>query len=163
MLSKTIKLGSTLLFVAAFIVGCASSSQTEEPTSAPEPAAAPAVTAPSTTSAPEPQAPELATVFLFDFDQSTLNPDVRSLLTAHAAALRANPESIRLEGHADERGTREYNLALGERRALAVRDYLRSEGVTSPIEVVSYGEERPAVNGSDEFAWSQNRRVELIK
>lgn len=102
-----------------------------------------------------------ATVFYFDFDSSTLRSDSRSLLDAHAAALNAKPRAIRLEGHADERGTREYNIALGERRAQAVRAYLVSRGVTSPIEVVSYGEEKPAVDSSNQYAWQQNRRVEI--
>jgi peptidoglycan-associated lipoprotein len=70
---------------------------------------------------------------------------------------------VRLEGHADERGTREYNLALGERRANAVRAYLLAQGASrSQIEVVSYGEEKPADGGHDEGAWRQNRRVEVV-
>lgn len=104
----------------------------------------------------------LETVFYFDFDQSSLNFDTRAALNAWAASLSANPRSVRLEGHADERGTREYNIALGERRAKAIADYLTSSGVASGlIETISYGEERPAVPGTGESAWSQNRRVEL--
>lgn len=104
----------------------------------------------------------LDTVFYFDFDQSTLRAESRAVLTAHAERLKAAPRAVRLEGHADERGTREYNMALGERRANAVRDFLVLQGVDSAmIEPVSYGEERPAILGSSDQAWSQNRRVEL--
>lgn len=106
----------------------------------------------------------LDTVFYFDFDQSVLKPEARAALTAHAAILKDSGESVRLEGHADERGTREYNMALGERRANAVRDFLVLQGVSrSNIETVSYGEERPAQMGSYESSWSMNRRVELAK
>ena len=83
------------------------------------------------------------------------------MLTAHVRFLRANPgASVVLQGHTDERGTREYNLALGERRAGAVERYLNVQGVSpSQVEVVSYGEERPAARGQNEQAYAQNRRV----
>lgn len=105
---------------------------------------------------------DLATVFYFDFDQAILKPESRAALKIHAARLVANPGNVRLVGHADERGTREYNMALGERRAKAVRDFLALNGVSSDLlEVISYGEERPAVAMSNESAWAQNRRVEM--
>lgn len=105
---------------------------------------------------------DLVNVFYFDFDKSTLTASARAALDAQAAYLRGNNVSVRLEGHADERGSREYNLALGERRAKAVADYLAIQGVSrSRMEVVSYGEERPVSLGSDESSWSANRRVEL--
>jgi peptidoglycan-associated lipoprotein len=101
-------------------------------------------------------------VFYFDFDQSALNPETRAALDAQASVLRNQSGAVRLEGHGDERGTREYNLALGERRAKAIANYLILQGIDrSRIEVVSYGEERPAALGQDESAWSRNRRVEL--
>lgn len=104
----------------------------------------------------------LATVFYFEFDSAVLLPEARAALIGHAEYLRNASKSVRLEGHADERGTREYNMALGERRANAVRDFLVLQGVSSSkIETVSYGEERPAVSGSGDSAWSKNRRVEL--
>jgi peptidoglycan-associated lipoprotein len=104
----------------------------------------------------------LDTVFYFDFDKATLRPESRSALQGHAANLRSNPKYIRLEGHTDERGTREYNMALGERRGNAVRDFLVLNGVDSGlVEVISYGEESPAAFGSDESSWAMNRRVEL--
>jgi peptidoglycan-associated lipoprotein len=104
----------------------------------------------------------LATVFYFEFDSAVLLPEARAALIGHAEYLRNSSKSARLEGHADERGTREYNMALGERRANAVRDFLVLQGVSSSkIETVSYGEERPAVSGSGESSYSKNRRVEL--
>ena len=102
---------------------------------------------------------DTATVFYFDFDKALLTDESRADLLEHAVALAGNSRSVRLEGHADERGTREYNLALGERRANAVREYLISLGVApGRIETISYGKERPAVVGSNESAWAQNRR-----
>lgn len=102
------------------------------------------------------------TVFYFEFDRAILNSAARSALTIHAERLKANGGAVRLEGHADERGSREYNIALGERRANAVRDFLALQGVsTSSVETVSYGEERPVATGSSESSRSQNRRVEL--
>jgi peptidoglycan-associated lipoprotein len=102
------------------------------------------------------------TVLYFGFDLSTLTPQARASLTRIAAALRTSTGSVRLEGHADERGTREYNIALGERRAKAVADFLVLQGVSaSRLETISYGEERPAVSGTGERVWSQNRRVEI--
>lgn len=104
----------------------------------------------------------LETVFYFDFDNATLRPESRAALQQHAANLRNSPQNVRLEGHADERGTREYNMALGERRAHAVRDFLVLNGVDGGLlEVISYGEESPAAFGSDEASMAQNRRVEM--
>ena len=104
-----------------------------------------------------------STVVYFDFDKSNVRPDAYMTLKAHAAYLSANPGlSVRLEGHADERGTREYNLALGERRGNAAANYLTANGASSSqIQVVSYGEERPVAEGHNESSWAQNRRVEL--
>lgn len=102
------------------------------------------------------------TTFYFDFDQSVVKPEAQAALEAHAKNLVANGGSVVLEGHADERGTREYNLALGERRAEAVSRYLTVLGVSGQqIETVSYGEERPISMGHDDSSWSLNRRVEL--
>jgi peptidoglycan-associated lipoprotein len=102
------------------------------------------------------------TVFYFEFDKAVLSDDSRVALIAHAQFMKQYPSTIRLEGHADERGTREYNMALGERRAIAVKEFLVMQGVSeSAIEVVSYGEERAASFGSNAAAWRMNRRVEL--
>jgi peptidoglycan-associated lipoprotein len=103
------------------------------------------------------------TVFYFEFDRSDLSAEARAALVHHANHLKANPStSYRLEGHADERGTREYNLALGERRAQAIERYLQVQGVASrQLETISYGEENPVATGTTEAAYSRNRRVEL--
>tara|TARA_B110000211_G_scaffold116634_1_gene135071 strand:- start:21106 stop:21813 length:708 start_codon:yes stop_codon:yes gene_type:complete len=105
----------------------------------------------------------LAHIIYFDFDQSTIKAEFRTALNGHAAYLSQNPSaSIVLEGHADERGTREYNIALGERRGNAVSRYLVVQGVSiDAIEVVSFGEERPVNAGNDSASWSENRRVEI--
>ena len=104
------------------------------------------------------------TVFYFDFDVAEFQPADRETLTYHARDLAANPSKrLRLEGHADERGTREYNLALGERRANGILNYFIVNGAArSQIEVVSYGEERPEQSGQTENAYSRNRRVEIV-
>ncbi|MBV0932202.1 peptidoglycan-associated lipoprotein Pal [Marinobacterium weihaiense] len=106
---------------------------------------------------------QLRTVFYFDFDKAVVRQDGFNDLEAHARYLSQNPSaSVRLEGHADERGTREYNIALGERRAKSVERLLVVNGASaSQVETVSYGEEKPAVLGHDAQSWSQNRRVEL--
>lgn len=96
----------------------------------------------------------------FDFDKYNIRADQRGTVEALAAWLDTNPSvTLTIEGHCDERGTREYNLALGERRANSVRDYLVALGINpGRLTTVSYGEERPAVLGSNDSAWAQNRR-----
>ncbi len=105
----------------------------------------------------------LSGVFYFDFDQAIVKRAGHAELNKHASALGGNRAlRLRLEGHADERGTREYNLALGERRANAIRAYLVAQGVSrTQVEVISYGEEKPADAGHSERAWAMNRRVEF--
>lgn len=99
----------------------------------------------------------------FGFDQAALSSDSQSILDSNVAKLKSGSQQIRVEGHADERGTREYNLALGERRANAVVQYLVANGIAkSRLETISYGKERPADPGHDESAWAKNRRVELV-
>ena len=104
--------------------------------------------------------PEVRTIY-FDYDRDTIKSEYESAVMAHARYLRANPNAqVVLHGHTDERGTREYNMALGERRARAVQRFLNIQGVSnSQMSVVSYGEERPAASGQTESAYSQNRRV----
>jgi peptidoglycan-associated lipoprotein len=107
---------------------------------------------------------KLTTVYYFAFDNDTLSSENREALDMVAKVLKASKIKVKLNGHADERGTREYNLALSERRAQSVKDYLAIQGVDrSQIMVVGYGEEKPAVAQSNESAWSQNRRVELVR
>ncbi len=102
-------------------------------------------------------------IIYFDYNQSTIKPKYRAILDAHAKLLAKNPSvDIRLEGHADERGTREYNVALSEERAKAVQWIMRGKGVkSSQSEVIAYGEERPAVVSAGEKSWAKNRRVEI--
>lgn len=102
-------------------------------------------------------------VIYFAFDTSSVPAAAFDTLRAHANYLKGNSNAkVRLEGHADERGTREYNVALAERRAQAVEKFLRVQGVSAAqIQIVSYGEEKPAAYGSDEMSWAKNRRVEL--
>jgi peptidoglycan-associated lipoprotein len=99
----------------------------------------------------------------FDYDQSELRPQDRAILDAKVPILQANPGVvIRVAGHTDERGSDEYNLALGQRRAATVKRYLIDHGIADArIETISYGEERPVAQGNDESAWSQNRRAEF--
>jgi peptidoglycan-associated lipoprotein len=161
----------TVLFAAALLAACSGSSKKEEEAAAAAAAAAEAARQAeqqqATAAAAEQQrlrdaAASFGNVFLFDYDSYTLRPEAVEALDAHIAALQGNEQTVRLEGHTDERGTREYNMALGERRANAVRDYMVVNGVQSyRIESVSYGEERPVAYGSGEANWSQNRRVEL--
>jgi peptidoglycan-associated lipoprotein len=103
-------------------------------------------------------------VVYFDYDEAEIRPEFNALLQAHGQNLAMNASAqVRLEGHADERGSREYNIGLGERRAQAVRRVLMLQGATAnQISTVSYGEERPAATGSDEESWRLNRRVELV-
>lgn len=104
------------------------------------------------------------TMVYFDFDMYNVRTEFRTMLNAHAMNLIANPNMmVVLEGHTDERGTREYNLALGERRSNAVADYLMLRGVSSSqIDTVSYGEERPLALGTTEADYAENRRVEIV-
>ena len=160
-----------IALVSAVLTGCAGS-RTADPI---EEAVEPSLTAPPIASSPvrpaafdtdgNPYAPGttdlLARTFYFQYDRSELSPDTLRSLKAHARALNDNPDHmVTIEGHADERGSRDYNLALGEQRALAVRVFLVSAGVSSrQINTVSYGEERPDDVRHDEAAWSRNRRA----
>jgi len=105
----------------------------------------------------------LAAMIHFDFDKAILRPDDQGALDQKVAILNANPDlHIRISGHCDERGSDEYNLALGNRRATAAKNYLVAHGVdASRIETASYGEERPVAMGHDEDSWAQNRRDEF--
>lgn len=159
MITKALKQGLGLACVLAVLSGCSSTAtQDDGANSEVTTGTAPTETVNETQDA----LANLQSVVYFDFDQSMLGSETRAILIAHAEALKATPRSVRLEGHADERGSREYNMALGERRSNAVRDFLVLQGVDSSLlESISYGEERPAVLGSSENAYEQNRRVEI--
>ncbi len=153
MITKTLKHGLTLAFVMAFLSACTSSSNKDKTDNV------------NTTTgggdAVE-QAVDVSSVVYFEFDKYDLTAESRAVLLAHADKLKGASVAVRLEGHADERGSREYNMALDEKRANAVRDFLVTQGVNgSSLEVISFGEEQPAVAGSDDASWAQNRRVEL--
>lgn len=111
-----------------------------------------------------PSSPLAIRTIFFDYDESQIREDHRDVVVAHGRYLATNPTvTITVEGHADERGSREYNIALGERRANAVRNLMMAQGAAdNQIHTVSYGEERPLMVGSDDDAWSQNRRAELL-
>lgn len=169
----------TLLFTAAFLVACSGADSKKDDEASAAAAAAAAEQAAVAGAAQDADrmaqsksaetqrmldqaAMAAGTVFYFDFDSTTLKADAQMALDAHIAVLKTNDRSVRLEGHTDERGTRDYNMALGERRANSVRDYMVVNGVASyRIESISYGEEQPVAYGSSESNWSQNRRVEL--
>jgi peptidoglycan-associated lipoprotein len=112
----------------------------------------------------DPQSPLSKRIIYFEYDSSEIQAQYRSVIEAHALYVAANPGvNLSLEGHADERGSREYNLALGERRAQTVKNQMTVLGAApAKIRTISYGEERPVDEGHDEYSWSQNRRVELI-
>ena len=168
------------LIVVALAGACATTEEEKKPApvvepraaSAPAPAAKPAAApasaptpaklaaAPATSKA---KAPTGQSIY-FDFDESLIKPEFKSVLEAHARYLRDNPSvEGRIEGNADERGSREYNLALGQRRAEAVVRALGVLGVPlKRLEAISYGEEKPRATGHDEASWSQNRRGDFV-
>jgi peptidoglycan-associated lipoprotein len=170
-----------LLPAAAFAVACGGKAAPEEPAPQPAPAAEPAPTpAPADDSAERERlekerlareaaerarvvAADLAAMINFDYDQAVVRRADQATLDRKAAIMAANPGvKIRIAGHADERGSDEYNLALGNRRAAAAKRYLENKGVDgSRVDVVSYGEERPLNPGNDETAYAQNRRDEF--
>jgi len=146
----------------------APSSSSESTTAAPAPAAAaPATTAPAAPGArPSPRefvaVAELKDVF-FDFDKFDVRPADTKILDANASWLKSNDNLVLIEGHCDERGTNEYNLALGERRAKSTMNYLVSQGIqASRITIISYGEERPLCTDKTEDCWAKNRRAHFL-
>jgi len=112
----------------------------------------------------DPTSPLYQRVVYFEYDSSEIRPQFIEVLRAHGSYIASNPAvAVTLDGHTDERGTREYNLALGDQRAHTVRRFLLAEGVPDrQITTMSYGEERPADPGHSEAAWESNRRVELV-
>ncbi len=134
------------------------------------PAEEPMVTEPEVAEPePEPEATDMLELMSledihFDFDRSTIRPDAREMLLDHAEELQgASSANVLIEGHCDERGTNEYNMALGERRARSTRDFLVSYGIDrSRLSTISYGEERPLDPGHTEESWSKNRRAHFV-
>jgi len=164
---KILKAAVVILGVIALIgVGACSKKPAAGPV-VPPPATSGDTSGATTPTPPAPAATTSGTLHLqiqdafFDYDKSELKPEARAVLTQNAEYLLQNPQAkVTIEGHCDERGTSEYNLALGDRRARAVRDFLVNYGVAAArIETISFGEERPFAPGHDEAAWSQNRRA----
>jgi peptidoglycan-associated lipoprotein len=161
----------TMALVALFAAGCAKKATEAPPTPPPAPPVVQPVTpeptppAPSETPVPVPSvtAGDFTDVF-FDLDSYTLRDDAKVALDRAARLLRDKTDvNITLEGHCDERGTVEYNQALGEKRANAARDYLVNAGVPAArVQTLSYGKERPFAEGHDESAWAQNRRAHFV-
>ncbi len=159
-----------LLFAAALIVGCAGKDDTLDESAAADAATAvPGSTFPSTPGLPPPDSVEyfnqvVGDRVFFDTDRYNLDAEAQATLSEQARWLTAQPGMrATIEGHADERGTREYNLALGARRANSVRDYLIAQGVApARLDTVSFGKERPVALGSDPQSWAQNRRAVTV-
>ena len=156
--------------LAAF--GCAKKAVEQPPTSAntppvpgnaPTPTNTPPAPAPAPPSAPAPTADLGLQPAFFDLDSDALREDARAALDKDARTLRENATiAVTIEGHCDERGTAEYNQALGERRAQAAKEYLVAAGIAEArLKIVSYGKERPFSEGHDEASWQQNRRAHL--
>lgn len=155
-----------LALSVAWVAGCStsgSSTDTGSTATDTDSSATQAVNVDSGVSVSYEDVANLQTVFYFDFDKAVVKADGFGDLEKHAQYLANNPSAqVVLEGHADERGTREYNMALGERRAKAVSRFLQVNAVSAgQIETVSFGEEKPAMLGHSESSWSKNRRVEL--
>jgi peptidoglycan-associated lipoprotein len=183
--------GSALLLavpviaLSLFLVGCpkrpaTTAASAPPPTGSPTPSAAAPSTTPAPSMTPSPAAPSTAApttpprpseftatanlkdVF-FDFDKYDIRPNDAKMLDTNAAWLKSNNDLVLIEGHCDERGTNEYNLALGERRAKATMNYLVAQGVqASRITIISYGKERPTCTEHSEACWAQNRRAHFL-
>ena len=159
------------LLAVLVLAGCSKNKEVAEATPPPPPpveaAPAPAPPPPATDPAPTETAPtvqdQMKDVF-FDYDAAGLSSDAQATLDANGRVLLDNAStSVQIEGHCDERGTVEYNLALGDRRAQSARDYLVRYGVPAArVSTLSYGEERPFATGGDEAAWAQNRRAHFV-
>ena len=153
----------TTLMVAFLAVGCSSSKPKNDQDGANGATGADGLTLELNGDSDSGKAGGLKTVY-FDFDSSTLEGSAKETAQANADYLKANTNvDVQVEGHCDERGGRQYNLALGERRAKAIRDYMVALGVESKrISTISYGNERPSAEGHDESAWSKNRRANFV-
>ena len=174
-MEKRISFGLALGLVIWLVTACGGSKETVEyepnPFPEPEPVQEEPVAAQPETTEPvdqpvlpkEPEPVVLETIY-FDFDRADLTPQARAIMAENARKLEEHPElRIRIEGHCDERGTVEYNLALGERRALAALNYLVKYGIDpGRISIISYGKERPVDPRHNEEAWARNRRAEFV-
>ncbi len=163
---RMLSAGVVALVAVGLVAGCSKKTMKDStPPPAPEPTRTEAPPPPPPPSPPTPKAPErleLNDVF-FDYDASGLRDDARATLTANGKQLVGSQATATIEGHCDERGTTDYNLALGEKRANAAKDFLVSYGVDAGrLKTISYGENRPFAMGHDEAAFSQNRRAHFV-
>ena len=169
MLNKNNILACAAIAVAAALAGCSGDESTKADANKPADNGGGIATTPGPaygSSGTQTSGPDLsAHSVYFDFDKSDIKPDSLGVVANWAKWLSSNPTSkVRLEGNTDERGTREYNIGLGERRANAVAQALEAKGVSaSQLNTVSYGKERPVALGHDEASWGQNRRVDLVQ
>jgi peptidoglycan-associated lipoprotein len=174
---------TVLATITLFLAGCSSTPVKEPAKEAPKaavapvpaaqtaPAVAPKITAQPVVKSPvaidplsDPNSPLAKRSVYYDFDSSEIRDEFKPLIQAHAGYLKAHSTTqVKVEGNCDERGSREYNLALGQKRAEAVKSALKLLGVTDDqVEAVSWGEERPAAPGHDESAWAKNRRSDIV-
>jgi len=165
---NTTKWLTTIAAIGAIaMAGCAKKAETPPPAPEKPKAEAPKQPEKPKAEAPKPEKPKVVRpsqdAVYFAFDSAELDATARATLDAWAKYLKQAPDvKVRIEGNCDERGTREYNLALGQRRANSVRDYLTAHGIdASRIETVSYGEERPVCTEHNEACWAQNRRADI--
>jgi peptidoglycan-associated lipoprotein len=175
------RISFTALAFAAGLAGCATTAEDPQSTSAASPSSSssspsstgtaarsgvgPGTAVPPTRSGSSSVSPDLKRSVYFEFDKYDVKPEYRALVEANARWLKANPKArLVIEGNADEQGSREYNLALGQRRAESVSKMMTLLGVRAEqVEAISYGEERPRSEGHDEKAWSQNRRSDFAQ
>jgi peptidoglycan-associated lipoprotein len=181
-MKHSLKAGSVTLAVVAFVVACSTKppaapppAPTPEPVSTPTVVTIDPVATPAPRPTPRPDAESIAGLSIdklsgflkpafYDYDKADIRGDARDVLAANATWLKKYPSvQFTIEGHSDERGTAQYNLALGDRRANAAKDYLVSLGVdASRVKTVSYGKERPFATGHDEDSWQKNRRAHFV-
>lgn len=153
------KVNLLAMAVAGLVLAGCSSTPTEEGSKTTAAPAVPVVGAGADTSGANNVA---GSAVYFDFDRAEIRAEFMPVIKAHAAKLSGSSSAVTLEGHCDERGTREYNLSLGEQRAKSVKEVLVASGISADrVKLVSFGEDRPAIEGNDESAWSKNRRVEF--
>lgn len=161
MIKKIAVMMMLALMLAVVFAGCPKKQPPPPPP--PPPPVADTTTPPPPPPPPPPPAKLELTTIHFDFDKYNLRPDARDIMARNAALLQEHSSAvIRIEGHCDERGSDAYNMALGERRANAAKDYLVKYGISADrLSTISYGESRPIAIGSNEDAWAQNRRAEF--
>ena len=161
-MSKTNRFAVLAIF--ALLAGCHHAAKTPENAGMTPPPSSQAVATVTADDLDNPNSPLAKRSVYFDFDDYSVKPEYESLLQAHANYLRSHPaRHVLIQGNTDERGTSEYNLALGERRSQAVMSALETLGVPgSQLEAVSLGKEKPVALGHDEASWSQNRRADLV-